>query len=274
MADWLKSTNERLFKDGSGQVQITQGKVHKCLGMTLDFNVPGEVKITMILRVKEIVKLFSEHDNSESVSAAPAAEHLFKVDEDALSLTQGQMTVCHNFVAKCVFLAKRARPDVSTVVALLSARVKASDVDDWKKLLQMIRHLRGSVEVPLILCADSVPVPKWWVDGSHATHPNTRGDLGGCVSLGKGTPINASNKQKLNTRSSTETELVAPDNFMPIVLWTNCFLEARGCGHQDTVLHQDNQSVILLENNGRKSPAAREPSISTADSVPSPTAST
>jgi hypothetical protein len=41
------------------------------------------------------------------------------------------------------------------------------------------------------------------------------------MSLGKGMPINASAKQKLNTRSSAETEFVAADDFVPIMLWTN-----------------------------------------------------
>jgi hypothetical protein len=77
------------------------------------------------------------------------------------------------------------------------------------------------------------------------------------MSLGKGMPISTSTKQKLNTRSSTETELVAADDLMPIILWTNYFLEAQGYGHQDTVLYQDNQSAILLENNGRKSSSKR-----------------
>jgi hypothetical protein len=117
-------------------------------------------------------------------------------------------------------------------VAFITTRVKSSDEDDWKKLTRMIRYLRGSIELPLILRADSVPVPKWWVDGSHATHPNMRGHSGGCMSLGKGMPINTSTKQKISTRSCTETELVATDNFMPIILWTNYFLEAQGHGHQ------------------------------------------
>ncbi len=38
--------------------------------------------------------------------------------------------------------------------------------------------------------------------------------------MGRGFPINSSTKQKLNTQSSTESELVAVDNIMPIVLWT------------------------------------------------------
>ena len=204
MADWLKKTYQRLFEDGTGEMSIARGKVHECLGMTLDFTVPGEVKITMIPCVKEIVKLFSEYDKSEKTAATPAAEHLFKVNDDAESLDQEQMTVYHNFVAKCLFLTKRSRPDISTAVAFLSTRVKASDVDDWKKLTRMIRYLRGSIEMPLILRADSVPVPKWWVDGSHATHPNMRGHSGGCMSLGKGMPINTSTKQKIMQHSELD----------------------------------------------------------------------
>ena len=74
---------------------------------------------------------------------------------------------------------------------------------------------------------------------------------------GKGMPINVSSKQKLNTRSSTETELVAADDMMPIILWTNYFLEGQGYEAQNTILYQDNQSAILLENNGRKSSGKR-----------------
>jgi hypothetical protein len=88
-------------------------------------------------------------------------------------------------------------------VAFLTTRVKGPDQDDWKKLTRLIRYLRGSVDLSMALSADSVPVPKWWVDGSHATHPDMRGQTGGCMSLGKGTLSNTSTKQKLNTRSST-----------------------------------------------------------------------
>ena len=116
-------------------MQITQGKTHEYLGMTLTFTIPGELKITMIPYVKELVELFSQYDYSKSTAGAtPAAEHLFKVNKDADSLTERQMTIYHNFVAKCLFLTKRAQPDISTVVAFPSTRVKASDVDDWKKL--------------------------------------------------------------------------------------------------------------------------------------------
>ena len=84
-----------------------------------------------------------------------------------------------------------------------------------------------------------------------------RGQTGGGLTLGHGMPITGSTKQKLNTRSSTETELVAADDFMPVIVWTNHFLAAQGYDTSDTILYQDNQSAILLEKNGRKSSGKR-----------------
>jgi hypothetical protein len=63
----------------------------------------------------------------------------------------------------------------------------------------------------------------------------------------------SSTKQKLNTRSYTETEIVGADNFMPAICWTRYFMKAQGYGVKDNVLFQDNKSSILLENNGKAS---------------------
>jgi hypothetical protein len=101
------------------------------------YSVPGEVKITMIPYVKEIIEQFEQYDTSKLNANTPAAEHLFKVDDAATSLTQRQATIFHNFVAKCLFMTKRVRPDISTAVAFL----EGPDQDNWKKLVRMIRLL-------------------------------------------------------------------------------------------------------------------------------------
>jgi hypothetical protein len=62
-----------------------------------------------------------------------------------------------------------------------------------------------------------------------------------------------STKQKLNTRSSTESELVGVNDMMPIILWTHYFLLSQGYGVIENLLLQDNRSSILLEQNGRAS---------------------
>jgi hypothetical protein len=148
--------------------------------MTLDFTVPGKVKITMIDYVKDILLLFSKHDKSNSTANMPAAEHLVKVNTQSTPLTQKTATIFHNFGAKCLFLTKRARPNISTAVAFLTTHVKGPDKDDWRKLVQMICYLCRTTSLPLILRAASVPVPKWWVDGSYTTHPNMHSCNRGC----------------------------------------------------------------------------------------------
>ena len=64
-------------------------------------------------------------------------------------------------------------------------------------------------------------------------------------------------KQKLNTRSSTEAELVGVDDVATMILWTKLFLEAQGWVIMKNIIYQDNKSAILLETNGRKSAGKR-----------------
>jgi hypothetical protein len=60
---------------------------------------------------------------------------------------------------------------------------------------------------------------KWWVDASFVVHPDMRSHTDGVMSLGKGAVYSASTtRQKLNTRSSTEAELVGIDDLMAQVL--------------------------------------------------------
>ena len=77
------------------------------------------------------------------------------------------------------------------------------------------------------------------------------------MTFGKGAVQLLSKKQKLNTRSSTEAELVGADNVTTQILWTKHFMEAQGYMIEDNILHQDNKSTILLQENGRKSAGKR-----------------
>ena len=74
--------------------------------------------------------------------------------------------------------------------------------------------------MPLCLTIDNLTFSKWFIDASHAVHWDCKGQTGAGMTLGEGAVISMSKKQKINTRSSTETELVAADDFMPVILWT------------------------------------------------------
>ncbi len=63
----------------------------------------------------------------------------------------------------------------------------------------------------------------------------------------------SSNEEKIITTSSTEAEKVAVHDNMLSVLWTRYFLEALGYPTKASIVHQDNQSSMLLETNGHAS---------------------
>ena len=57
----------------------------------------------------------------------------------------------------------------------------------------------------------------------------------------------------MNTKSSTEAELVVVDDLMPQILWMQYFLKAQGMKISGNVVYQDNQRAMKLEKNGRAS---------------------
>ncbi len=258
MIKCLRKECESMFEDGSGAMEVSRGKTHKHLGMTLDCTVQGQVSVTMFDHLDDVLTVFEKIEpkgaGTES-SAAPV--NLFTVNEDCEKLPDGEAVEFHNIVAKTLCVTKRARPDTCAPIAFSTTRVREPDEDDWKKMAHPMRHVRGTRDVPLILSANGSHILKWWVDASFAVHPNLRGHTGGGLSLGRGFPIVGSTKHKLNTRSSTEAELVGADDFMPATCWTRHFMEAQGYPIKDNVLCQDNKSSILLEKNGKASSSKR-----------------
>jgi hypothetical protein len=233
---------------------INRGKIHDYLGMTLDYSEPGTVKIDMTAYVEKVL------DESPAYMAGtattPAAKNLFEVRDHIAALNTDDAEFFHAMVAKLLFLCKRGRPDLQTAIAFLCTRVQAPTTDDQHKLSRVIKYLRKNRELVLTLRADNINIVKWWVDAAFAVHKDMRSHTGGVMSMGAGAVYSSSQKQKMNTKSSTEAELVGANDVLPQVLWTRYFLEAQGYG-TNHVLYQDNQSTMKLENNGKASSGKR-----------------
>ena len=60
------------------------------------------------------------------------------------------------------------------------------------------------------------------------------------MTLGKDSIYNSSIKQKMNTRSSMESELVATNDAFPQMLWTKYFLEEQYCDVNEQRIMRDN----------------------------------
>jgi hypothetical protein len=186
----------------------------------------------------------------------PSVE-IFEVNAAAEKLDETKEEFFHHVVAQLLFVCKRARPDIQTAVAFLCTRVQYPDVDDYKKLVRVIKYLRKTKDMPLRLEAESLKIAKWWVDASYAVHPDMKSHTGGVFSLGRGGIYGTSTRQRINAKSSTEAELIGVAEVLPQILWTQYFLEAQGYTCEDSIIYQDNKSAILLGNNGTASSSKR-----------------
>ena len=246
---WLQETYGKVK-----EVTSTRGTRHVYLGMTLDYSIPGKVKFDMVDYVKEMLDEFPV--NLPGKSKTVANENLLKVDRGT-ALPAMKAEALHGHVAKALFLCKRARPDIQPAVAFLCTRVQCSTSYDWNKLVKMMDFLKRTEEDCLTLEADDSNTMVWSVDAAYAVHPDGKSHTGVTATMGKGSIISVSRKQKLNTRSSTEAELVAVDDAMSHILWSRNFLISQGIPLKSVVLLQDNESTIKLEINGQKSVGQR-----------------
>jgi hypothetical protein len=187
----------------------------------------------------------------------PWTENLFKVDETSTPLPTKRAKVFHTFVMKGMFLCKRGRQDIQPGIAFLATRTTCSTQEDWNKLLKLMNYLKATQELTPKMSADTTCTTKWYVDASFAVHDDYRSHTGAVLSLGTGAITSISTKQKINTRSSTEAELVGLDDVISKILWTTRFLKEQGYSKINTVVYRDNTSSMKLEENGRASASKR-----------------
>jgi len=92
-----------------------------------------------------------------------------------------------------------------------------------------MKYLNGTKQYHLKVGIDDLKVIKWYVDASYGVHEDFRSHIGSVMSMGIGTMQAGSVKEKLNTRSSTEADLVGVDDVITKILWTRLFIEEQGC---------------------------------------------
>ena len=233
-------------------LSVSCSPVQEYLGMTLDFSKRGRVVVKMSNYVKSMLN--DAPASMDGKAATPAGAHLFKINmEDLKLLSKEKKELFVHLVMQGLYLSQRGRPNIRTAISFLYSRLTCLDEDDYKKLTRLIRYLRHTLYMCLVLAKDSTDSMRWWIDTSYAVHPDMRGHTGATMSMGNGLVFSGSWKQKLVTRSSTESEVIGVYDVLPQILSMKKFLEDQGVSIEETVLYQDNMSSMLLERNGQHS---------------------
>ena len=188
-----------------------------------------------------------------SAAQSPCGNTLLTIDDQSPLLSDTAARRFHSIVAKLIYVGTRACTDILLALSFLCGRVSAPTEQDAYKLKRLLCYLNHTIDLPLRIGADSLNQFATWVDASFAVHPDMRSHTGGVISFGRGGLICKSKRQCINTKSSTEAELVGVSDYLPNTLYVKMFMEAQGYPITTAVLHQDNESAIKMEQNGKAS---------------------
>ena len=111
--------------------------------------------------------------------------------------------------------------------------------------------------MPRIIGADSLSIFQSWADASYAIHPDMKGHTGGVTSFGHVITHTECSKQKMNTKSSTESEIVGASDYLAHTVWLAGFMKDQGYLITRKLFYQDNMSAIQIEKNGSVSSSKR-----------------
>ena len=233
-----------------GPITISSGTKLSYLGMNFDFGVPGKVKISMSGYVDEILDYVKIRPNEKA--STPATSKLFEIDDNSPLLNEMDKNGFHSMVAKLLYMAKRVRPDMLLAVSFLTTRVSGPNEQDLTKLTRLLFYLNDTKDLGLVLEVTNGIKVLAYIDASHGSHPNFKGHTGGIISLGHGAVHAKSSKQKLNSKSSTETELIGLSDYLSQVLWIRNFLVAQGYNTlEPAIIFQDNISAMTMASKGK-----------------------
>jgi hypothetical protein len=229
------------------ELTVHRGRNLDYLGMHFCFAGGGKVRVTMPAYIDEVLECAADFTG---VAASPAQNDLFDVGSSP-ALGEAEKLRFHSLAAKLLYLAKRVRPDILLAVSFLVRRVQAPNRSDQQKIGRVVKYLRGARDFGLVLEADKAISACGWIDASFGVHADLKSHTGAAISLGKGPLWAKSSVQRLNTKSSTEAELVGVSDAVGQLFWLRHFLQGQGYDVGPATLYQDNQSTIALMENGK-----------------------
>ena len=236
-----------------GDITVARGKNHDYLGMSFDFSDMERVRISMTNYVDDLLK----ECKVEGTASSPANNNLFQQEETSKLLSKEDREYFHATVAQLLYLAKRIRPDILLSVSYLTTRVREPNEKDLEKMNRVLKYINGTKELSLYISANNVLNISAYIDASYGTHHDYKSHSGVLISVGRGPIYCSSSKQKLNSKSSTESEMIAVSDGMNHVLWLRNLLQAQGYNLPPSTIFQDNMSAISLFKTGKSQSSTR-----------------
>ena len=171
----------KVFGQDRPKLSATYGAIQDYLGIIIDWSNDSRVRFTMCNFLRDILEEASSNFNGENTT--PTTKSLFQVGDVSL-LNEELAGQFHRIVARFLYAAKRARPDIEVAVAFLCKRIKKPNIGDWNKLKRLARNVRATIHIPLLLGYDKSGCLVWSIDAAFAVYTIMKSHTGYCLTLG------------------------------------------------------------------------------------------
>jgi hypothetical protein len=212
--------------------------------------------IQMILKDNKIDKSISVNPASHKLFETTVNDDMYlKYDENFVGLVKTKSPKDFLSILMTINYLTLSRADLLLPVSYLCTRVSNPNLDDWKKLYRIMFYLNGTIDFNLILKPNDL-ILKCQSDASFAVHSDRKSHTGvicyfGDISKYASGIISAySNKQKLNSKSSFESEILALNSGVDEVVFLKRLLDEIGIPQPTIAVFQDNQSTIYSISTG------------------------
>jgi len=248
LAQVNKQEAERLrvhLKKHFGEVQFEIGERLSYLGMQINAKDEGTT-VDMSFYIKKrlegtMVKGQASQGNHSS----------FIVNEESQLLGECERKYFHSTMVKLLYLAKRARPDILTLVIFLCMRVQYASEQDKEKLERVLGCLKWTEGQVLVLKPCMTGEIVAYVDAAYAIHNDSKSDTGVIIYVGDTLVYVSSKKQKCMSKSPTEAELIGLTDNLGLIELFHEFVEFVTMKKVNPpTIYQDCNAVVSLVTKG------------------------
>jgi hypothetical protein len=212
------------------------------LGMVIKKAENGDIFVNQSGYVDDMLKKFNV---TEKPVGAPAHPNLTDEKEnDELYHDRREFV---SIIMSLMYVSRLTRVDMLMPVVYLSSKLKAPTVTHYKHARWILRYLKGtrSHGLKFTRCDDLDLI--FDADASFLLHFDGYGHSGFLARLAGTVIFGRSVKQRQQTRSSTESELVSGEECSTYVVYTRKVCDTVGIKiKKPTVITQDNKSAIIM----------------------------
>jgi len=167
-----------IISEYGGEMKLPIDGVLEFLGTKFQLSDKG-VSITIPAKISEVI------EGIDRTCKTPAGPNLFTISEESSLPSERDKSKFHTITAKLLYISKRVRPDILLAVNFLTTRVQHPTEEDWAKLTRVLKYLKETEHLGLILRIGDKMVINVYIDASFGVHEmDGRSQTGACIGIG------------------------------------------------------------------------------------------